>query len=67
MFAAIAIAAYELASWLNSKLHISQLMIGAYCVVAACAVIVGLRWIVRRIRARRRRDHSLDEDDWRNY
>lgn len=66
MFAAIAIAGYEAASWLGGRLHQPQLVKVGYVVVALCVVIIGVRWIIGRIRSRRQ-DDSVDDEDWRNF
>ncbi|KRW92042.1 hypothetical protein [Alicyclobacillus hesperidum] len=66
MFAAIAIAAYELAAWLHQRLGVPWIMWVGYGVVALCVLVVAIRWVVRRIR-QQQRPPEQEEDDWRNY
>ncbi|MFB5191055.1 hypothetical protein [Alicyclobacillus fastidiosus] len=66
MFAAIAIAAYEIAAWFKHRFHLDWAMWAAYGVIAICAIVLIIRYIVRRIR--RRHDNDADgPEDWRNY
>lgn len=66
MFAAIAIAAYEVAAWLKHRFHMDWAMWAAYGVIAICAIVLIIRYIVRRLR--RHNDNDADDpEDWRNY
>ncbi|WAH38913.1 hypothetical protein [Alicyclobacillus dauci] len=67
MFAAIAIAAYELAAWVKHRFDVPQVMLIAYAIIIICAIILGIRYIIRGVRRRRNSDQDQDPDDWRNF
>lgn len=65
MFAAIAIAAYELAQWVKHKFAWDFAMYIAYGVIAVCAIILVIRYIIRFFR--RRRQGEQEPEDWRDF
>lgn len=66
MFAAVAITAYELAVWARHRFDYPWVMWVAYFIIASCAVVVLIRYIIRR-RHEKNPSQNEDEDDWRNY
>ncbi|MFD1674909.1 hypothetical protein [Alicyclobacillus fodiniaquatilis] len=66
MFAAIGIAAYELATWFKHQFHFSWAMWVAYGIIAVCALILFVRYLIRFIRRKKRKD-SESEEDWRDF
>ncbi|GEO25877.1 hypothetical protein AAC03nite_16620 [Alicyclobacillus acidoterrestris] len=66
MFAAVAIAAYEIAAWIKHRFHLEWAMWIAYAIIVICAIVLLIRYVIRMVR--RRRHHEADDpDDWRNY
>lgn len=66
MFAAIAIAAWELSEYLARRFHLAHVRLGAYIVIAICVVWVGIRYIARFIE-RRKHPHEHDPEEWKKY
>lgn len=66
MFAAIAIAAYEIAAWIRHRFHLPHVMSIAFGIVIICAVVILIRYIIRASRKQHDDKHE-DDDDWRNY
>lgn len=66
MFAAIAIAAYEIADWLHSSLHVPYALKISYAIILICLMIIGIRkgksWVIKK-----RRPENPDSDDWQSY
>jgi TRAP-type C4-dicarboxylate transport system permease small subunit len=65
MFAAIAIAAYEIAAWVRHRFDLPWAMWVAYGIILICVVIVGIRYVLRMVQ-RRKEGESTDSDDWRD-
>lgn len=67
MFAAFAIAGYELFNYLSSFLRIPKLVYVGYAIVAICLIVLGCRYIIRFFRRRRNPPAPPDPDEWKNY
>lgn len=66
MFAAIAIAAYEIAAWIKHRFNMPEAMWIAYGIIVICVIVILIRYIIRTLRKNRDNEHEED-DDWRNY
>lgn len=64
MFAAIAIAAYELGTWIGRQFHLAVASRISYGVVAVCIIIILTRMLLAKLRSFRHQEE--DDDDWRN-
>lgn len=66
MFAAIAIAAWELCEYLARSWHVPHARWAAYGVIAICALVLLVRYIIRFVR-RSRHHEPPDPDEWKQY
>ncbi|MCY0888843.1 MAG: hypothetical protein OWQ59_10345 [Alicyclobacillaceae bacterium] len=66
MFAAIAIAAYEAGTYIESTLHVPHVQMISYVIIAVCLLIMGVRIGVRWL-GRRGQTEEQNEDDWKSY
>jgi TRAP-type C4-dicarboxylate transport system permease small subunit len=66
MFAAFAIGAWELAELLIRQWHLMWARTGAYAIIAVCAIVLAVRYIVR-FRDRLKHRDEPDPDEWKTY
>lgn len=66
MFAAIAIAAWELSAYLHDTWHLTWIRPIAYGVIGICILVLGIRHIVRFMKKSKQQDEP-DPDEWKNY
>lgn len=64
MFAAIAIAAYELATWVKHRFQFPWAIWIAYGIIVVCAVVLLIRYIIRMVR--KRHSGEPEHEDWRD-
>lgn len=67
MFAAFAIGGWELFHFLARATGIPKLIWVSWGIVAVCALVLGIRYIVRFIQRLRRKEEPPGPDDWKNY
>lgn len=66
MFAAIAVAAWSIGSWINRHWHYPPARVGAFIVIGVCALILLIRYAMRWF-YRRRHPDVHDPDEWKQY
>ncbi|MCF8563492.1 hypothetical protein LLE49_01880 [Alicyclobacillus tolerans] len=66
MFAAFAIGGWELFDWLAQRLHQQAFHWIGGGIVALCALILGLRYVVRFVR-KMRHNEEPDPEEWKHY
>jgi hypothetical protein len=66
MFAAIAIAAWEIAAYVAHRFHVPYASYFGYGVIGVCALIIIIRYIIRWVK-RPKDKQEPDPDEWKNY